>query len=303
MAENNSDDISLLQHLSHSRDWRDNLYVYPVISRRSKGLSIGINLNPDKACNFDCIYCQVDRTKQPRVRQVDLDILRDEIADMVSLAKRGALFHDPRFVDVPQALHRINDIAFSGDGEPTTCTCFKEAVQITAQLKREANLDATKLVLITDACYLTKPEVQAGLGILDENNGEIWAKLDAGTEAYYQRVNRPNYPLQHVVQNITDAARMRPVVIQSLFMRVAGQGPGEAEIVAYTDRLKGIIDAGGKISYVQVYTVARIPAETFVSALSDTDVDRIAKEITTRTSLRAEVFYGSDVAEESSGNS
>ncbi len=46
----------------HSRSWQSNRYVYPVISRRSKGLSIGVNLNPDKVCNFDCVYCCVDRT-------------------------------------------------------------------------------------------------------------------------------------------------------------------------------------------------------------------------------------------------
>lgn len=303
MDNNNSHHISLPQHGHHSRDWRDNVYVYPVISRRSKGLSIGINLNPDKACNFDCIYCQVDRTKQPRIRHVDLDILRAEIADLVTQAKSGAMFNDPRFNGVPQALHRINDMAFSGDGEPTTCTCFKEAVQVAAQVKGEAGLDAAKLVLITDACYLTKPDVQTGLEILDENNGEIWAKLDAGTQAYYQQINRPNYPLQHVVENIIAAARVRPIVIQSLFMRISAQGPDKAQIAAYTDRLSEIIDAGGKIKYVQVYTVARKPVESFVSALSDAEVDHMANEIIKRTSLRAEVFYGSDVAGGDAGNS
>ncbi len=303
MSEKHNDDMSLPQHHNHSRDWRDNFYVYPVISRRSKGLSVGINLNPDKACNFDCIYCQVDRTKQPRVRQVDLDILRNEITDLVSLAKSGALFDDPQFVGVPESLHRINDMAFSGDGEPTTCPLFQQAVQLAAKIKRDASLDATKLVLITDACYLTKPAVQAGLEILDENNGEIWAKLDAGTQAYYQQINRPNFPLQHVVENITAAARVRPIVIQSLFMRVDGHGPDDAEILAYTNRLNEITQAGGNISYVQVYTVARKPTETFVSALSDADVDEIAKEVTKRTSLRAEVFYGSNVASDSAGNS
>ncbi len=299
--DNKRNDISLPQHHSHSRHWRDNLYVYPVISRRSKGLSIGVNLNPDMACNFDCVYCQVDRTIQPRVRHVDLDILRDEIEVLVGLAKSMTLFDDPCFVDVPQALRRINDIAFSGDGEPTTCPSFSRAVQIAADVKCRAGLDSTKLVLITDACYLTRPAVQSGLEILDNYGGEIWAKLDAGTQAYYHQINRPNYPLQHVIDNITAAARVRPIVIQSLFMRVSGQGPDDAEIVAYTDQLNEIIDAGGTISYVQVYTVARRPAESSVTALSDSEVNGIAEKITKRTSLRAEVFYGADTGDVSSG--
>ena len=108
--------------------------------------------------------------------------------------------------------------------------------------------------------------------MMDANNGRIWAKLDAGTEAYYQRVNRPNHPLAHVLENIIAAARDRPVVIQSLFMRLDGEGPGECEIAAFVERLKDITSAGGEIEHVQVYTVARKPAESFVTALPDYEV-------------------------------
>ena len=67
----------------HPRHWRENAYVYPVVSRRSRGVSIGVNLNPDAACNFDCIYCQVDRRTTPAVRRVDLDRLRTELELML----------------------------------------------------------------------------------------------------------------------------------------------------------------------------------------------------------------------------
>ena len=44
---------------THSRNlFQDNRFVYAVVSRRSGGVSIGVNLNPDKYCNFDCVYCQ-----------------------------------------------------------------------------------------------------------------------------------------------------------------------------------------------------------------------------------------------------
>ena len=284
--------ISLPHFQSHSRHWRENYYVYPVISRRSGGLSIGVNLNPDTACNFDCVYCQVDRTGTSRIREVDLNILRAELSEMIALAISGELFRDPSFENVPPQLSRINDIAFSGDGEPTTCKVFKEAVALAADLKNAAKLDAVKIILITDACYLTRPEVQAGLAILDQNNGEIWAKLDAGTEEYYQLVNRPNYPLTHVIANIIDAARVRPIVIQSLFMRLHGVGPEGAEIAAYVERLNDITRAGGRIRLVQVYTVARPPAEGFVTALTNAEVDAITQQVRTRTGLNAESFYG-----------
>ena len=284
-------ELNLRQYRDHPRDWRENAYVYPVISRRSGGLSIGINLNPDTACNFDCVYCQVDRTGTPRVGEVDVGRLGGELSQMIADVQSGALFEDPAFTDVAVERRRIRDFAFSGDGEPTTCKHFRESVELVARLRHEAALDHAKIVLITDACYLTKPDVVVALAILDQNNGEIWAKLDAGTEAYYQRVNRPNHPLRHVIENIIAAARARPIVIQSLFMRLHGQEPVRAELTAFCDRLNEITMAGGRIDYVQVYTVARRPAESYVTALTDAEVDRIRDLVHERTSLRAEPYY------------
>jgi len=276
----------------HPRDWRGFSYVYPVLSRRARGLSVGVNLNPDAACNFDCIYCQVDRTVAPRVRRVDLDVLRTELDAMLAPAASGAIFDEPEFAATPPPLRRVNDIAFSGDGEPTTCPVFAESVALAAELKDARGLGHIKIVLITDACYLMRPEVRRGLEMMDAANGQIWAKLDAGTEDYYRLINRPNHPLAHVMENIIDAARRRPVVIQSLFMRVNNRGPDAEEIDAYVGRLNEITRAGGRISLVQVYTVARRPAEDFVSALTTDEVNVIADAVRRQTGLAVETFYG-----------
>ncbi len=105
-------------YTQHARRWASFDYVYPVISRRSRGLSVGVNLNVDAACNFDCIYCQVDRTNPPRRRDVDPAQLRDELAAMIQTATTGAIWSDPAFADTPLALRRFADIAFSGDSLP-----------------------------------------------------------------------------------------------------------------------------------------------------------------------------------------
>jgi wyosine [tRNA(Phe)-imidazoG37] synthetase (radical SAM superfamily) len=125
---------------------------------------------------------------------------------------------------------------------------------------------------------------------MDENNGEIWAKLDAGTEAYYRRVNRPSHPLQHVIDNIVAAACVRPVVIQSLFMRLDDRPPDESELIAYADRLNEIIPRGGRIKYVQVYTIARSPAEDYVTPLTKDELDGITAMVRERTGLQAIAF-------------
>lgn len=228
----------------------------------------------------------------PRVRTVDVDVLRQELDTLIRCAATGALFDEPEFASTSAALRRLNDIAFSGDGEPTTCPQFVDAVAIVAELKREQSLGGVKTVLITDACYLTRPAVIAGLEVMDRSNGEIWAKLDAGTEDYYRLINRPNYPLAHVVENIIHAARVRPVVIQSLFMRVHDVPPSDGEMDAYVLRLGDIVAAGGRIARVQVYTVARPPAQSFVTRLDDSEVERIAERVQRLTGLAVESFGG-----------
>src|SRR5215468_4233646 len=151
MPESNSTRPMNFVVRDHRRTFEDNLYVYAVVSRRSKGVSIGINLNPDKVCNFDCVYCQVDRKTPPAVRDVDVPRLLQELEDMLDLVLSGELFEMERFRNTPLESRRLNDIAFSGDGEPTTCPEFLEIVQATAALKKRRGLDSVKLVLITNA--------------------------------------------------------------------------------------------------------------------------------------------------------
>lgn len=276
----------------HRRNFAQNLYAYAVVSRRSKGVSIGVNLNPDKICNFDCIYCQVDRKTPPIVRDVDVPRLLAELEDMLDLVVSGELFEMDRFRDTPPSLRRLNDIAFSGDGEPTTCPEFLEIVEAAAELKRRRGLDAVKLVLITNATMFHRPGVRQALAVLDANNGEIWAKLEAGTETYYQQIDRTTIPFQRVLDNITEAAKDRPLVIQSMFLRMHDQPPSQAELEAFCARLNEIRKAGGRITLVQVYTVARLPAESWVTPLTDAEVDAIVELVRRRTGLAAEAFYG-----------
>jgi wyosine [tRNA(Phe)-imidazoG37] synthetase (radical SAM superfamily) len=284
--------IPLPVHRDHRRTFVDNLYVYAVVSRRSKGVSVGVNLNPDKICNFDCVYCQVDRTTPGPVRDVDVERVRAELEATLDLIQSGQLFETERFRPTPPHLRRLNDIAFSGDGEPTTCPDFVEVVRAAAEVKLARGLDDVKLVLITNATQLHRPAVREGLDVIAANNGEVWAKLDAGTEEYYHRIERTTIPFRRVLDNITAEARTRPLVVQSMFLRINGQGPSAEEQEAYCERLLEIAAGGGRIKLVQVYTVARVPAEATVTALSAAEVDGLAALVRWRTGLPAEAYYG-----------
>lgn len=279
-------------HTRHPRQFETNRFVYPVISRRSEGVSVGINLNPDKVCNFDCIYCQVDRTRQELGAFVELPRLVEELESTLRLAASGELFTHSPFDQTPVALRVLRDIAFSGDGEPTTYRNFDRIVAACAEVKQRLGLKAVKMVLITNASMFHRPAVQRGLTILDAHQGEIWAKLDAGTPEYFQRVDRTTIPFRRILDNITAAAQVRPLVIQSLWMRIDGQPPPEEELEAFCDRLQEILAAGGRLRRVQVYTVARPPAESFVTALRDDEVDAIAQLVWQRTGLEVKAYYG-----------
>jgi wyosine [tRNA(Phe)-imidazoG37] synthetase (radical SAM superfamily) len=284
--------IAVPLHTRHERKFEQNRFVYPVLSRRSEGISIGVNLNPDKVCNFDCIYCQVDRTSQSETQFVETAGLLEELGSVVDLCASGAIFEMEKFKATPPQFRRLNDIAFSGDGEPTTFKNFDEIIATCASLKRERGLDQVKLVLITNASMFHRPHVQRGLAILDENNGEIWAKLEAGTEEYFKLVDRTPIPFRQILDNITTAAKVRPLVIQALFMRVAGEPPPAAELAAFCDRLNEITAAGGRLKLVQVYTVARKPTESYVTPLSNAEVDAIVELVRGRTGSAAKAFYG-----------
>jgi wyosine [tRNA(Phe)-imidazoG37] synthetase (radical SAM superfamily) len=278
---------------SHPRVFEKNRYVYPVISRRSRGLSVGVNLNPDKICNFDCIYCQVDRTVAPQYRDVDITRLETELRNLIEDATPGILFDHPNFRDIPNALKRINDIAFSGDGEPTTYRQFGEVVRLSAQIKTDLDLPDVKLIVITNATRFHRPDVLDALEEMHRHNGEIWAKLDAGTAEYYDLIDRTKVGFDLVVKNLHLAAARWPIALQSLFMNVGGKPPSSNEIDAYCRILSEIQQNGGVLKGIQIYTVARRPAEPYVTALSNDEVDHIACQVKEAlNNVPVDVFYG-----------
>jgi len=289
-ASTMTDSASSNPFQSHPRTFQTNRYVYPVLSRRAGGISLGVNLNLDKVCNFDCIYCQVNRTEMGEREFVDPDRLAAELDAAVDLAASGRIFDEPQFRATPPALRRLNDIAFSGDGEPTTYRNVDEVVSVAAEVRRRHSLEDLKLVLITNASTFDRPRVQQALAILDANHGEIWAKLDAGTSSYYRLVARSAIPFQRILDNLLLAAQARPIVIQSLFMRIRGEPPSAAEQAAYCGRLNDILAGGGRIKLVQVHTIARPPAENWVSALTPDEVEALAALVRHKTGLPAAAY-------------
>jgi wyosine [tRNA(Phe)-imidazoG37] synthetase (radical SAM superfamily) len=280
-------------HLDHKRSWYDFNYCYPVISRRSKGVSLGVNLNPGKGCNFDCVYCEVDRVNPPRRKDVDLDQLEREMDHLMDLVVSGELYRVPPFDSARPEQRRLNDIAFSGDGEPTMAKEFAECVERLARLKRAKGLTDCKLVLITDSTLLQAPGVIKGLETLMANHGEVWAKLDGGTEAFYREINRSKVSFDKILDNLLVTAKHWPITIQTLFLEWKGQGPANSEVDAYIDRLNTILQGGGKLEGIQLYTVARATPEPEARPLRAAQLDLVAEKVQKAIpNVPVEIFYG-----------
>jgi wyosine [tRNA(Phe)-imidazoG37] synthetase (radical SAM superfamily) len=266
-----------------------NRFVYAVISQRARGLSIGINLNPDKCCNFDCAYCEVNRNLPAREGPVDLDVLSAELDNLLKLAYEQRLRGFPFFQNVPKDLLVLKAVALSGEGEPTLSPQFSHIVHEVIHVRSRGKYPFFKVVLITNTSGLDLPEVRQGLELLTSRD-EIWAKLDAGSQGYMNAINRTTMSLQKVIDNILRIGRERPIVIQSLFPLLNGQEPPPEEIELYVGHLRGLKENGARISLVQVYSAHRPSHHPKCGHLPLKSLSRIAHRVREVTGIPAEVF-------------
>lgn len=274
---------------SSPRLFLDNHFVYAVVSQRARGLSIGVNLNPDKSCNFACLYCDVDRETPGTERKVNVRTMSAELQNLLTLTFQRRLREFPCFQHTPEELLELKEVALSGNGEPTLCPNFAEVVHEAVHVRSLGNYPFFKLVLITNASGLDTPQARDGLRAFTAQD-EIWAKLEAGTQEYMSKVNRSTVPLKKIMTNILLIARERPVVIQSLFPLIDGQEPPAAEIEEYIHRLLELKNDGAQISMVQVYSAHRPPHRPTCGHLPLKALSSIAQRVREVTGLKAEVF-------------
>jgi wyosine [tRNA(Phe)-imidazoG37] synthetase (radical SAM superfamily) len=271
------------------RDFLDNRFVYVAISPRAGGLCVGVNMNPDQLCNFDCIYCEVDRHIPPSEPCLDVAVMAGELERTLALVHSGAIREHHAYSTLPEELLKLRQVALSGDGEPTLCPNFAEALEAVVHVRARGVIPFFKIVLLTNASGLDLPPVKKSLKLLTASD-EVWAKLDAGTPDFMERVNRPQVSLQKVLSNIRLLGRQRPVVIQSLFPMIDGREPEADEIDQYIARLKELKAAGVIIPLVQIYSATRPMAHARCGHLPLKCLSRIAKTIRSVTGLRAEVY-------------
>jgi len=267
-------EMSNLNTTDHSRDSAGLRYVYPVVSRRAGGVSIGINLNPNNACNWRCIYCQVPDLVRGTAPPVDLRLLEQELSGFLHELQHGDFMQR-----VPPEARRINDIALSGNGEPTSAQEFAEVIELVARLK-PAGL---KLVLISNGSLMQRDSVQQGLRRMAQLNGEVWFKLDRASEEGMQRINDTKMTMDKVRQNIATAIACCPNTwLQTCWFALDGIAPGKQDEDDYVEFLGKLLGDGIKPQGVLLYGLARpsLQAEApRLSALPKAHLERLAGRI------------------------
>ncbi len=273
-------DASKLKVTEHSRDVAGLRYVYPVISRRAGGVSVGINLNTNNACNWRCIYCQVPDLKLGSAPPVDLPLLEKELRGFLHELLHGDFMQ----TRVPEGARRINDIALSGNGEPTSAAEFAQVIELIAKLKRELALpEHLKLVLITNGSQLHRDNVQQGLRRMAQLGGEVWFKLDRASEQGMARTNDTRSTMDKVRANLIAAITCCPNTwLQTCWFALDGHAPDKQDEDDYLEFLSALLQQGIRPQGVLLYGIARpsMQAEApRLSALSGEQMESFAGRI------------------------
>ena len=269
----------LLTPINHDRDTAGMTYVYPVVSRRAGGVSIGVNLNPNNACNWACVYCQVPNLVRGTAPTIDLAQLEFELRAMLHTIVHGDFMQ----TQVPKNMRRLNDIGLSGNGEPTSAREFADVIEIIGALLTEFYLlGKIKLVLITNGSLIARKHVQAGLRAMAGLNGEVWFKLDSATAAGMRAVNQTRIAPDKAFERIKISAALCPTWLQTCVFALDGAAPSDAEQQAYLNLVLRIRAEHVPVEGVLLYGLARPsmqPQAPRLSALPRAWLEEFAQRI------------------------
>ena len=268
-----------LTTIDHSRDVAGLKYVYPVMSRRAGGLSIGINFNPNNACNWRCVYCQVPSLVRGGAPSIDYPLLEKELVFFLDDVLNGS-FYD-RF-EVPSENRQIKDIAISGNGEPTSVEGFDEVISLIGETIEKAKInDPYQFVLITNGSLIHKKQVRKGLAVLNQLQGRVWFKLDSATHVGRKMINNAGGLQEKYVENLQLSASLCPTWVQTCLLKIDGQILDVKEQVAYLKLLEDVLEKVD-LQGVLLYTLARPsmqPEAKRLSKVSGQELNDFAAQI------------------------
>lgn len=266
---------------NHPRQSELGRWVYPVKSRRAGGLSLGLNVNSDQRCSFDCCYCQVRR-------DAGLEVPNPPLADLLGEVRR---FLEK---DLDQGAWQgleLKDIALAGDGEPTL---YKELPQLLSELcrLREDLAPQAKLVLFTNATGLHRQDLEPVWPEFFKAGGEVWAKLDFWDQASFWRLHGTTANHRRVIDNLLSFGRHYPLVLQACFFtNDQGEDFDPNWLDSWVAQLRWLLEQGMLVTKIQAYTLARPPKEADLLPYNDDQMRRIGDHIRAETGCTVEVYF------------
>jgi wyosine [tRNA(Phe)-imidazoG37] synthetase (radical SAM superfamily) len=273
----------MLSIVDHRRDSAGLKYVYPVVSRRAGGVSVGINLNVNNACNWACVYCQVDNLTRGGPPPVDLDCLEEELSTFLTEAISGDFMQR----QVPAEARRLVDVAFSGNGEPTSAPEFADAVgRVAAVLEKFGLLGKLPVRLITNGSLLHRPLVQAGIAQLATMQGEVWFKIDRGDAESSALVNGAVLDMAKVQANLARCAALAPTWVQTCWFALDGVSPSTQALDDYCALLRPLT---AQLAGIHLYGLARPslqPAAARLDKISADELQIVADSIQKKTGIQ-----------------
>jgi wyosine [tRNA(Phe)-imidazoG37] synthetase (radical SAM superfamily) len=273
----------------HDRLFEEFRYVYPVISRRSGGLSLGINLNPACNCTFSCIYCQVNPDEKSTL-PVDLDVVFEELDSLLISIENGDLKKHPRFSSLDQEFLIPKDIAIAGNGEPTISHVFADFFTRLQELSNKRKLPP--VVIFTNGTMLHKNLFQQSIPALETMQCRIWGKLDCGTQGDLTRIHQTKSSIEQILKNYKDLPESISLTLQTCLFKHKSKEPDEEMLKNLIAAVQSIRDSR-PIDLWQIYTIARPPRDCDASALSLKQLEQIKAKFSPDVDFPIELYSGS----------
>ncbi|MCX7661855.1 MAG: radical SAM protein [Candidatus Omnitrophica bacterium] len=136
---------------------------------------MGVSLTPYKICNFDCVYCQLGKTRYLSCERKEYAKTEDILEEL-----RNWLYNHPKEAE------SLNYITLSGFGEPTLNINLGRIIQ---EIKKVSSFP---VALITNSSLLFNPQIRLEISILDL----IIPSLDAVEPRIFKKINQPHQDLQ-----------------------------------------------------------------------------------------------------------
>jgi len=218
-------------------------YVYGPVPSRRLGQSLGVDPIPFKTCNYNCVYCQLGRTKPVTNERRDFFPPEDILAQVRDALER----HQPGEIDY---------VTFVGQGEPTLCASLGWLIR---QVKMMTDIP---VAVITNGALLCQADVREELVAANV----VMPTLDAADQDTFRRINRP-WPRFRIANIIEGMAIFREMFHGQFWMEVMlvkRLNDDEATLLGIRDALARI-----RPDRIQINVPIRPPAETWVEIPDD----------------------------------